>query len=74
MAADQLTQAPGVNGGNSVVYACTVDTEALTGFVATFAPDDQALLRRITVSVLAGVITSAVVTLVFQYVFLVRLP
>ena len=46
----------------------------VAAFVATFAPDGQAVLRRITVSVLAGVITSAVVTLVFQYVFLVRLP
>jgi hypothetical protein len=46
----------------------------VAAFVATFAPDDQALVRRVTVSVLAGVLTSAVVTLVFQYVFLVRLP
>jgi hypothetical protein len=46
----------------------------VTAFVASFAPDDQPLARRATVSVLAGVLTSAVVTLVFQYVFLVRLP
>jgi hypothetical protein len=46
----------------------------VTAFVASFTPEDQPLLRRVTVSLLAGVITSAVVTLVFQYVFLVRLP
>ncbi len=46
----------------------------VTTFVASFAPDDQPAMRRIAVSLLAGVLTSAVVTLVFQYVFLVRLP
>lgn len=43
-------------------------------FVASFAPEDQAPLRRLVVSVLAGVLTSAVVTFVFQHIFLVRLP
>lgn len=43
-------------------------------FVASFAPEDQAPQRRLVVSVLAGVLTSAVVTFVFQQIFLVRLP
>jgi len=46
----------------------------VTAFVASFAPEDQSRIRRITVSLLAGVLTSAVVTVVFQQVFLVRLP
>lgn len=46
----------------------------VTAFVASFAPEDQSRVRRITVSLLAGVLTSAVVTVVFQQVFLVRLP
>lgn len=43
-------------------------------FVASFAPEDQPARRRLVVSVLAGVLTSAVVTFVFQQIFLVRLP
>ncbi|WP_066270124.1 tripartite tricarboxylate transporter TctB family protein [Hydrogenophaga palleronii] len=43
-------------------------------FVAVFAPSGSKPLRRATVAVLAGVLTSAVVTLVFEQVFLVRLP
>ncbi len=43
-------------------------------FVASFTPEDQPKARRLVVSVLAGVITSAVVTYVFQHIFLVRLP
>ncbi|MBU7571879.1 MAG: tripartite tricarboxylate transporter TctB family protein [Hydrogenophaga sp.] len=43
-------------------------------FVALFAPANLAPARRATVAVLAGVLTSAVVTLVFEQVFLVRLP
>jgi hypothetical protein len=43
-------------------------------FVALFAPGDQTRTRRALVSVAAGVLTSAVVTLMFEQVFLVRLP
>ncbi|MGE0098333.1 MAG: tripartite tricarboxylate transporter TctB family protein [Hydrogenophaga sp.] len=46
----------------------------VTAFVASFAPEQQSWRRRITVSLIAGLLTSAVVTLVFQHVFLVRLP
>lgn len=46
----------------------------VAAFVATFAPADQPRTRRLMVALLAGVLTSTVVTLVFQYVFLVRLP
>jgi uncharacterized membrane protein YhaH (DUF805 family) len=46
----------------------------VAAFVATFAPADQTPARRLIVSVVAGVLTSAVVTLLFQHVFLVRLP
>lgn len=43
-------------------------------FVWCFAPPEQAHSRRLLAAVVAGVLTSLVVTLVFQYVFLVRLP
>lgn len=43
-------------------------------FVASFAPEEQTARRRLVVSALAGVLTSAVVTFVFQQIFLVRLP
>lgn len=46
----------------------------VAAFVATFAPEDRSRTRRAIVAVLAGVITSAVVTVVFEQVFLVRLP
>lgn len=43
-------------------------------FVALFAPEDQTRKRRALVALAAGVLTSAVVTLMFEQVFLVRLP
>lgn len=46
----------------------------VAGFVALFAPPEQPRARRAVVALLAGAITSAVVTWVFQFVFLVRLP
>ncbi len=46
----------------------------VAAFVAVFIPADATPVRRATVAVLAGVLTSAVVTLVFEQVFLVRLP
>ncbi|MGE0348652.1 tripartite tricarboxylate transporter TctB family protein [Hydrogenophaga sp.] len=46
----------------------------VAAFVWQFAPEDAARGRRLVVAVAAGVLTSAVVTLVFQHVFLVRLP
>jgi uncharacterized membrane protein YhaH (DUF805 family) len=46
----------------------------VAAFVALFAPAEQALARRATVALIAGVLTSAAVTLVFEQVFLVRLP
>lgn len=46
----------------------------VAAFVAVFAPANVPRARRATLALLAGVLTSAVVTLVFQYVFLVRLP
>ena len=46
----------------------------VAAFVATFTPPDIAPTRRAVVAVVAGVLTSAVDTLVLQSVFLVRLP
>lgn len=46
----------------------------VAAFVATFTPEDRSPTRRAIVAVLAGVLTSAVVTVVFEQVFLVRLP
>lgn len=46
----------------------------VAAFVAVFAPTDTPPVRRAVVALLAGVLTSAVVTLVFQNIFLVRLP
>jgi hypothetical protein len=46
----------------------------VAAFVATFSPPEYTSARRLIVSVLAGVLSSAVVTLVFEQVFLVRLP
>lgn len=46
----------------------------VAAFVATFAPAEHSPARRLIVSVVAGVLTSAVVTLVFEQIFLVRLP
>ncbi|WP_382157016.1 tripartite tricarboxylate transporter TctB family protein [Hydrogenophaga sp. ANAO-22] len=46
----------------------------VAAFVAVFAPTDTPPARRAIVALLAGVLTSAVITLVFQNIFLVRLP
>lgn len=46
----------------------------VAAFVALYAPPEQPRPRRLAVALLAGAITSAVVTWVFQFVFLVRLP
>ena len=46
----------------------------VAAFTWLFAPDDQPTTRRTAAAVMAGVVTSAVVTVVFQHVFLVRLP
>jgi hypothetical protein len=46
----------------------------VAAFVAAFAPEDQTPRRRLLVAVATGVLTSAVVTFVFQHIFLVRLP
>jgi len=46
----------------------------VAAFVAIFMPEGSSPVRRATVAVVAGVLTSAVVTLLFQQVFLVRLP
>jgi hypothetical protein len=46
----------------------------VAAFTWMFAPAVESPSRRIVAAVLAGIATSAVVTLVFQYVFLVRLP
>jgi hypothetical protein len=46
----------------------------VTAFVGCFAPPEQAPLRRLAVAVLAGVLATTVITLVFEQVFLVRLP
>lgn len=46
----------------------------VAAFVALFAPATHSRARRAVVSIAAGVLTSAVVTLVFQHIFLVRLP
>lgn len=46
----------------------------VAAFVATFSPAEASPARRVIVSLVAGVLTSAVVTLVFEQVFLVRLP
>ncbi|MDR7094257.1 tripartite tricarboxylate transporter TctB family protein [Hydrogenophaga laconesensis] len=46
----------------------------VAAFVAIFMPPGSTPMRRAAVAMLAGVLTSAVVTLLFQQVFLVRLP
>jgi len=46
----------------------------VAAFVAAFMPADRSHRRRALVAAAAGVLTSAVVTLVFEQVFLVRLP
>ena len=46
----------------------------VTAFTAVFAPSDATLARKAASAVVAGVLTSLVVTLVFERVFYVRLP
>ncbi len=46
----------------------------VAAFVALFAPEGQPPARRALVALATGVITSAVVSVVFQQIFLVRLP
>ena len=87
-AADGAT-APLLNGRISTTLALTLLYAAVligrlpfwlatalfvAAFVALYASPEQARTRRLVVALLAGVITSAVVTWVFQYIFLVRLP
>lgn len=43
-------------------------------FTWLFAPPEQSVQRRLTSCALAGGLTSAVVSIVFQEIFLVRLP
>ncbi|WP_332749532.1 tripartite tricarboxylate transporter TctB family protein [Hydrogenophaga sp.] len=66
-----LTYAAGLIGRVPFWFATGVFVAA---FVALFAPPEHSAARRLTVSLLAGVLTSAVVTTVFQQIFLVRLP
>lgn len=46
----------------------------VAAFTWVFAPPEYTRIKQAGSAALAGVLTSAVVTLVFQYVFLVRLP
>ena len=46
----------------------------VAAFTWVFAPDDMPPARRAIAAAIAGVATSVVVTVVFQYIFLVRLP
>ena len=46
----------------------------VAAFTWAFAPPEYTRAKRALSAMLAGVLTSTVVTLVFQYVFLVRLP
>ena len=46
----------------------------VAAFVWVFAPEGQPAPRRALSAAVAGVLTSAIVTVVFQYIFLVRLP
>jgi hypothetical protein len=46
----------------------------VAAFTWHFAPAEQARPKRLLAAALAGVLTAAVVTVVFQYIFLVRLP
>jgi Tripartite tricarboxylate transporter TctB family len=43
-------------------------------FTWLFAPTDQSVQRRLIGCILAGMLTSAVVSIMFQEIFLVRLP
>ena len=46
----------------------------VASFTALFAPEGQPLPRRLLAAVVAGVLTSLIVTLVFERVFYVRMP
>lgn len=46
----------------------------VAAFTWMFAPEDMPGARRAIAAAVAGVLTSAAVTVVFQYIFLVRLP
>jgi Tripartite tricarboxylate transporter TctB family len=46
----------------------------VTAFVLGFAPPEATRTRRWTVALVTGLLSSAIVTLVFQEIFLVRLP
>jgi hypothetical protein len=46
----------------------------VAAFSFLFAPEEQSRMRRIVVAVAAGVLTTLAVVLVFEDVFLVRLP
>lgn len=46
----------------------------LTAFTWVFAPSDTGARRRALVALAAGIVTTAVVVVVFEQVFLVRLP
>lgn len=46
----------------------------VAAFVAVYTPAEQPRRRRVVVALLAGALTSVVVTFVFQRIFLVHLP
>ncbi|MBE2262030.1 MAG: tripartite tricarboxylate transporter TctB family protein [Burkholderiaceae bacterium] len=46
----------------------------VAAFTAYFAPPEQAMPRKLLAAAIAGVLTALVVTVVFEQVFLVRLP
>jgi hypothetical protein len=69
--------------GLSVLYAGGLIGQApfwlatalfVAAFTWHFAPAEQARPKRLLAAARAGVLTAAVVTVVFQYIFLVRLP
>jgi hypothetical protein len=46
----------------------------VTAFTYAFAPDDASPRRRVVAALASGVLSTAVIVLVFEQVFLVRLP
>ena len=46
----------------------------VTAFTYAFAPDDASQRRRVVAALASGVLSTAVIVLVFEQVFLVRLP
>lgn len=66
-----LAYAAGLIGRAPFWLATALFVAAFTGL---FAPPAQTALRRLASAVAAGVLTSLLVTLVFEQVFLVRLP